>query len=91
MLGKRINRKFISKNKVIIHADVNGSFNIVRKVLINFEYNSKIINIEYELMELNMSRKEKLNNFYEQSLIKKQKLKEINKIKCEQSGVALNY
>ena len=88
--GKRINRKFITKNGKIIHADVNGSFNIVRKVLLNFEYNSKKINIEYELMELSMSRKVKLNNFYEQSLVKKQKLKEINKIKCEQSGVALN-
>ena len=88
--GKRINRKFITKNGKIIHADVNGSFNIVRKVLLNFEYNSKKINIEYELMELSMSRKVKLNNFYEQSLTKKQKLKEINKIKCEQSGVALN-
>ena len=63
----------------------------MRKVLLNFEFNSKIINIEYELMELSMSRKMKLNNFYEQSLIKKQKLKEINiKLKCEQSGVALN-
>lgn len=42
-------------------------------------------------MELNMSRKMKLNNFYEQSLTKKQKLKTINfKLKCEQSGVALN-
>jgi hypothetical protein len=60
----------------------------VRKILFNFEYNSKIINIEYELMELNMSRKVKLNNFYAQSLIKKQKLKEI---KCEQSGVALSF
>lgn len=90
MLGKRINRKFITKNGKIIHADVNGSFNIVRKVLLNFEFNSKKINIEYELMELTMSRKVKLNNFYEQSLMKKQKIKEINKIKCEQSGVALN-
>lgn len=87
LLGKRINRKIITKEGIIIHADVNGSFNIVRKVLFNFEYNSKIINIEYELMELNMSKKVKLNNFYEQSLIKKQKLKEI---KCELSGVALN-
>jgi hypothetical protein len=85
--GKRINRKFISKDGKIIHADVNGSFNIVRKVLLNFEFNKDKINIEYELMELNMSRKVKLNNFYEQILIKKQKLKEI---KCEQSGVALN-
>ena len=86
--GKRINRKFITKNGKIIHADVNGSFNIVRKVLFNFSYNKEKINIEYELMELSMSRKVKLNNFYEQSLIKKQKLKEI---KCEQSGVALSF
>lgn len=90
MLGKRISRKFITKNKVIIHADVNGSFNIVRKVLLNFSYKQEIINIEYELMELNMSKKVKLNNFYEQSLMKKQKLKNINKKNCEQSGVALN-
>jgi hypothetical protein len=91
MLGKRINRKFISKDGKIIHADVNGSFNIVRKVLLNFKFNKEVINIKYELMELNMSKKVKLNNFYEQSLMKKQKLKEINKIKCEQSGVALNF
>ena len=89
--GKRINRKFITKDKVIIHADVNGSFNIVRKVLLNFEFNKEKINIKYELMELNMSKKVKLNNFYAQSLNKKQKLKEINKIKCEQSGVALSF
>ena len=86
--GKRINRKFITKNGKIIHADVNGSFNIVRKVLLNFKYNKETINLSYELMELNMSRKVKLNNFYAQSLIKKQKLKEI---KCEQSGVALSF
>ena len=91
LIGKRINRKFITKDGKIIHADVNGSFNIVRKVLLNFEFNKKNINLSYELMELTMSRKVKLNNFYEQSLIKKQKLKEINKIKCEQSGVALNF
>lgn len=91
MLGKRINRKFITKNGKIIHADVNGSFNIVRKVLLNFEFNKETINLSYELMELNMSRKVKLNNFYEHSLMKKQKLKEINKINCEQSGVALSF
>jgi hypothetical protein len=39
-------------------------------------------------MELNISKKVKLNNFYAQSLIKKQKLKEIN---CEQSGVAISF
>jgi IS605 OrfB family transposase len=88
ILGRRINRKFITKDKVIIHADINGSFNIVRKVLFNFKFNKEVINIGYELMELNMSRKVKLKNFYAQSLIKKQKLKEIN---CEQSGVALNF
>ena len=88
LLGKRVNRKFITKDKVIIHADINGSFNIVRKVLFNFKFNKEVINIGYELMELNMSRKVKLKNFYAQSLIKKQKLKEIN---CEQSGVALNF
>jgi len=90
MLGRRINRKFITKDGKIIHADVNGSFNIVRKVLLNFKFNKETINLSYELMELTMSRKVKLNNFYEHSLIKKQKLKEINRIKCEQSGVALN-
>jgi IS605 OrfB family transposase len=88
ILGRRINRKFITKNGKIIHADINGSFNIVRKVLLNFKYNKETINLSYELMELNMSRKVKLNNFYAQSLIKKQKLKEI---KCEQSGVALSF
>jgi putative transposase len=88
LLGKRVNRKFITKDKVIIHADINGSFNIVRKVLFNFKFNKEVINIGYELMELNMSRKVKLKNFYAQSLIKKQKLKEI---KCEQSGVALSF
>ena len=91
ILGRRINRKFITKNGKIIHADINGSFNIVRKVLLNFKYNKETINLSYELMELNMSRKVKLNNFFKQSLMKKQKLKEINIKKCEQSGVALNY
>jgi hypothetical protein len=58
---------------------------------LGIEGKKETINLSYELMELNMSRKVKLNNFYEQSLTKKQKLKEINKeIKCEQSGVALN-
>jgi hypothetical protein len=60
----------------------------VRKVLLHFKFNKEIINIKYELMELNMSKKVKLNNFYKQSLMKKQKLKEIN---CEQSGVALSF
>jgi putative transposase len=75
LVGKRINQKFISKNKKVIHADVNGSFNIVRKVLLNFSYNKKLINIEYELMEISNYRKRKLFNFY--------KTKEINKVKNE--------
>jgi hypothetical protein len=54
---------------------VNGSFNIVRKVLLNFSYNKKLINIEYELMEISNYRKRKLFNFY--------KTKEINKVKNE--------
>jgi hypothetical protein len=57
MLRKRINRKFITKDKVIIHADINGNFNIVRKVLLNLKFNKEVINIKYELMELNMSKK----------------------------------
>ena len=54
----------------------------IKKVLFNFEYNIKKINIKYELMELNLSRKVKLNNFYENNLIKKQKLKIINYERC---------
>jgi hypothetical protein len=57
MLRKRINRKFITKDKVIIHADINGNFNIVRKVLLNLKFNKEVINIKYELIELNMSKK----------------------------------
>lgn len=65
LIGKRINRKFITKNKVIVHADVNGSFNIVRKVLLNFRYNKENINLEYELKELKLNGKKKLFNFHE--------------------------
>jgi putative transposase len=75
LVGKRINQKFISKNKKVIHADVNGSFNIVRKVLLNFSYKEEIINLSYELMEISNYRKRKLFNFY--------KTKEINKVKNE--------
>ena len=59
----------------MIHADVNGSFNIVRKVLLNFSYKEEIINLSYELMEISNYRKRKLFNFY--------KTKEINKVKNE--------
>ena len=75
LVGKRINQKFISKEKKVIHADVNGSFNIVRKVLLNFSYKEEIINLSYELMEISNYRKRKLFNFY--------KTKEINKVKNE--------
>ena len=64
LLGKRVNRKFITKDKVIIHADVNGSFNIVRKVLLNFSYKEEIINLSYELMEISNHKSGKLFNFY---------------------------
>lgn len=87
LLGRRVDRKFISKDKKVIHADVNGSFNIVRKVLLNLEYKKEIINIKYELMELNNHSKKKLIKFYNDCLTKKQKFKEIN---CELSGVALH-
>ena len=75
LVGKRIERKFITKDKRIIHADVNGSFNIVRKVLLNFSYKEEIINLSYELMEISNHKSGKLFNFY--------KIKEINKVKNE--------
>ena len=64
LVGKRIERKFITKDKRIIHADVNGSFNIVRKVLLNFSYKEEIINLSYELMEISNHKSGKLFNFY---------------------------
>ena len=75
MLGKRINQKFISKNKKVIHADVNGSFNIVRKVLFNFKYDKEKINIEYELMEISNHKNNKLFNFYKIKEIIKTEIK----------------
>ena len=59
----------------MIHADVNGSFNIVRKVLLKFSYNKKLINIEYELMEISNYRKRKLFNFYDINKIIKTEIK----------------
>jgi len=75
LIGKRIDRKFISKEKKVIHADLNGSFNIVRKVLLNFSYNKKLINIEYELMEISNYKKRKLFNFYKIKEIIKTEIK----------------
>ena len=54
---------------------MNGSFNIVRKVLLNFSYKEEIINLSYELMEISNHKSGKLFNFY--------KIKEINKVKNE--------
>jgi len=75
LVGKRINQKFISKEKKVIHADVNGSFNIVRKVLLNFSYKEEKINLEYELMELSNYKKKKLFNFYKTKEIIKTEIK----------------
>ena len=43
---------------------MNGSFKIVRKVLLKFTYNRDIINLSYELMELSNHKSNKLFNFY---------------------------
>ena len=75
LIGKRINQRFITKEKKVIHADVNGSYNIVRKVLLNFRYNKEVINLSYELMEVKLNGKKKLFNFHE---IKKRIKPEIN-------------
>ncbi len=75
LVGKRINQKFISKEKKVIHADVNGSFNIVRKVLLNFSYKEEKINLEYELMELSNYKKKKLFNSYKTKEIIKTEIK----------------
>jgi putative transposase len=46
LLGKRIDRKFITKDGIIVHADVNRSFNIVRKILLHFKYNQEKVNLK---------------------------------------------
>ena len=80
MLGKRKNQKFITKEKKVIHADVNGSYNIVRKVLLNLSYDKEIINLSYELMEVKLNGKKKLYNFHEMKkrINSKIKNKELN-------------
>ena len=85
MLGKRKNQKFITKEKKVIHADVNGSYNIVRKVLLNFSYKEENINLSYELMEVKLNGKKKLYNFHEMKkrINSKIKNKELNsEINC---------
>ena len=44
-----------------MHADINGSFNIVRKVLKSFQYDKGKMNLSYQLVELNLQGK---NKFY---------------------------
>lgn len=61
--GKRKNQIFITKDKIKIHADINGSFNIVRKVLKSFHYDKTLINLSYNLVELNLNSKNKLKAF----------------------------
>lgn len=85
LIGKRKNQKFITKEKRVIHADVNGSYNIVRKVLLNFSYDKEIINLSYELMEVKLNGKKKLYNFHEMKkrINSKIKNKELNsEINC---------
>ena len=59
--GKRFNQVFITRNKIKLHADINGSFNIVRKVLKSFQYDKEKMNLSYQLVELNLKGK---NKFY---------------------------
>ena len=59
--GKRVNQVFITRNKIKLHADINGSFNIVRKVLKSFQYDKEKMSLSYNLVELNLQGK---NKFY---------------------------
>ena len=59
--GKRIHQVFIKRNKINLHANINGSFNIVRKVLKSFQYDKEKMNLYYNLVELNLQSK---NKFY---------------------------
>ena len=90
MLGKRINQKFITKEKKVIHADINGSFNIVRKVLLNFSYKEENINLSYELMEVKLNGKKKLYNFHEINLNKEYNNKINSKIKNKELNSEIN-
>src|SRR5579875_1932691 len=61
--GKRINRVFVTKDGVRVHAEINGGFNISRKILNNFCYNKKQISLSYDLTELNLRGKKKFKSF----------------------------
>ena len=75
------NQKFITKEKKVIHADVNGSFNIVRKILLNFKYDKEKINLSYELMEISNYQKRKLFNFHDLEIKIKNQINKVNQIK----------
>ena len=57
--GKRVNQIFITRNKIKLHEDINGSFNIVRKVLKSFQYDKEQMSLSYKLVELNRQSNEK--------------------------------
>ena len=59
LCGKRQSTVFITKHKKRLHADVNGAFNIIRKVF-NFTYDKAKVKLNYYLNELNLYGK---NNF----------------------------
>ncbi len=61
--GKRVNQVFITRNKIKLHADINGSFNIVRKVLKSFQYDKRKMSLSYKLVELNLKGKSKFYAF----------------------------
>jgi len=69
LLGSRKDQIFITKNGVRLHADINGSFNIVRKVLKLFIYQKQMVSLSYNLVELNSQGKKKFTNFYKKPSI----------------------
>jgi hypothetical protein len=55
--GIRKDRVFINeKNRVLIHSDVNGAFNIIRKVFIDFKY-EKSINTTHHIVTIASNKK----------------------------------
>ena len=61
--GQRKNQVFITRNKIKLYADINGSFNIVRKVFKSFHYDKNLVSLSYKLVELNLNSKNKLKTF----------------------------
>lgn len=62
LCGKRRGTVFITKHKRKIHADVNGAFNIIRKVF-NFAYGKAKVRLSYYLNELKLYGKNKFKVF----------------------------